>query len=474
MSGVDTAWLRMERPTNLMMISGVIITEQAIELDDLVATFEDKFLAFHRFRQKAVQGLTGTYWVDDRLFSVRNHIHRTALAGDGGKEALEDLLGELVSTPLDFSKPLWQVHLVENYAGGSAVIIRIHHCYADGIALIQVLLSMTSAAEPGERGKRRSGNALTNLAKPAVQLVGTSIEFGRQAVEEARRLVREPSHVLDHVKRGLGMADDVRKATLVAADPPSSLRGKLGVRKRAAWAEPIPLDEVKAIGKALGCTVNDVLLASVAGALGHYMREMDDETLGMELKAAVPVNLRSPKKALELGNHFGVVFLHLPVGLTNPLERLYRVHHNMTELKRSKQPIIMLGLLNVAGRAPQFVQEMMLELFASRPSTVMTNVPGPQQALTFCGSTVNEQMFWVPQTGNIALGISILSYNGRVHFGLLCDESVIPHPDRIIQRFAHEFEKLVLLTLMEPVGQVRDAAAIEADLDDWLGRNAAG
>lgn len=467
MSGVDTAWLRMERPTNLMMISGVIITSDPIAFSDLVQTFNEKFLAFRRFRQKAVRGLTGNYWVDDPLFSIHNHLHRTALPGEAGKPELEELLGELVSTPLDFSKPLWQVHLVESYQGGSAVIVRIHHCYADGIALIQVLLSMTNAyRKPG--GSSKTTSALSRLTRPAIELVGTSVELGRQAMDEARRLVREPTHLFDHFKRGVGLADDVRKATLVAADPKTPLRGKLGVRKRAAWAEPIPLDEVKAVGKALGCTVNDVLLSSVAGALGHYLRELDQPMDGLELKAAVPVNLRSPKKALELGNHFGLVFLKLPVGLCNPLERLYRVHHNMTELKRSKQPLIMLGLLNVAGKAPLFVQEMMLDLFSSRPSTVMTNVPGPQQPLTFCGSTVSEQMFWVPQTGNIALGISILSYNGRVHFGLLCDETVIPRPERIIRRFAYEFEKLVLLTLMEPAGQVRDAAEIERDLEQWL------
>src|SRR3981081_944016 len=149
MSSVDTAWLRMDLPSNLMMICGVLIFGEHLTLARLKATLSDRFMRFKRFRQRAVQAPTGAYWADDRKFDIGAHVRRVKLRGAAGKKELETLVSELMATPLEPSKPLWQFHLVEGYEGGSAVVVRIHHCYADGIALIQVMLSMTCADREG-------------------------------------------------------------------------------------------------------------------------------------------------------------------------------------------------------------------------------------------------------------------------------------------------------------------------------------
>src|SRR6202165_3858386 len=149
MSGVDTAWLRMDRPTNLMMICGVLIFGERLTLARLKATLSDRFLRFKRFRQHPVQTPTGAYWTDDRAFNIAAHVRRVKLRGAAGKSELETLVSDLMAIPLDPSKPMWQFHLVDGYEGGSAVVVRIHHCYADGIALIQVMLSMTDADREG-------------------------------------------------------------------------------------------------------------------------------------------------------------------------------------------------------------------------------------------------------------------------------------------------------------------------------------
>src|ERR1700704_5266714 len=149
MSSVDTAWLRMDRPSNLMMICGVLIFGEHLTLARLKATLSDRFIRFKRFRQRAVQAPTGAYWADDRKLDIGAHVRRVKLRGAAGKTELETLVSDLVATPLDPSKPMWQFHLVEGYEGGSAVVVRIHHCYADGIALIQVMLSMTDADREG-------------------------------------------------------------------------------------------------------------------------------------------------------------------------------------------------------------------------------------------------------------------------------------------------------------------------------------
>jgi WS/DGAT/MGAT family acyltransferase len=242
-------------------------------------------------------------------------------------------------------------------------------------------------------------------------------------------------------------------ALTLSDDPLTVLRGPLGVSKRVAWAEPLPLNEVKAIGRAFGCTVNDVLMASAAGALRSYMLERGELIDGSTIRATVPVNLRPLKHARKLGNHFGLVFLELPVGEDNPVARLERVANCMQQLKSSRQAIVSFGLLAAIGMAPVGLQRLALELFSRKATTVATNVPGPQMPLFLAGCTVKEMMFWVPQTGSIGLGISILSYMGKVHFGLISDAKLVPDPDAIIQRFRPEFEKLLYIALMGGWGE---------------------
>jgi WS/DGAT/MGAT family acyltransferase len=211
----------------------------------------------------------------------------------------------------------------------------------------------------------------------------------------------------------------------------------------------LPLDEVKTLGKALGCTVNDVLLACASGALRGYLRDVGEDVDGLTIRATVPVNLRPLEHAKKLGNHFGLVFLDLPIGEINPLRRLERVAASMRDLKGRRQAIVAFGLLAALGMAPAALQGPALDLFSRKATAVATNVPGPQQPLFMAGVEARELMFWVPQTGSIGLGLSILSYNGKVYFGVMGDGLRVRDPDAIVRRFAAEFEKLVLIALME-------------------------
>ena len=207
---------------------------------------------------------------------------------------------------------------------------------------------------------------------------------------------------------------------------------------------------MKAIGRALGASVNDVLLSCVAGALRRYLVDKGDDVAGVMLRALVPVNLRPMEKAYKLGNQFGLVFLDLPIGIENPVERLYAVRANMNALKGSYQPVLALGLLAAMGSGPKALQDVLLQALARNATAVMTNVPGPQEPLFLAGARIDSMMFWVPQSGDIGMGVSILSYNGAVQFGLITDRGLCPDPERVSARFGEEFEKLVLATLMAP------------------------
>jgi len=207
---------------------------------------------------------------------------------------------------------------------------------------------------------------------------------------------------------------------------------------------------VKCLSRALGCTVNDVLLSTAAGALGGYLRRLGEDTDGLTIRAAVPVNLRDPAAAATLGNYFGLVFLELPIGIRDPLERLYAVHAAMTQLKGSYQPVLTLGLMAALGRLPAAAQSAAVDLLSTKASAVATNVPGPQEALYLAGGRIGRLIFWVPQSGDIGLGISILSYAGQVQFGLIADATRVPDPDEVTARFREEFEKAVLAVLLGP------------------------
>jgi WS/DGAT/MGAT family acyltransferase len=453
MSSVDTAWLRMDRPSNLMMICGVLSFGERLTLARLKSTLSDRFLRFKRFRQRPTQTATGAYWEKDADFDIDAHVRRVTLRGAAGKVELETLVSGLMATPLDPSKPLWQFDLVEGYEGGSAVVVRIHHCYADGIALIQVMLSMTDADREGRvQGPvpppPRASESVDS--DPLAGFVKVATKVGSGLIETGIGIWRDPAKAVAFARQGSAFTQELAKLALMGEDSHTRFKGRPGVAKRVAWAEPIPVSEVKAVGRALDCSINDVLLSSVAGALRAYVTQKGDSAEGLSIRALVPVNLRPADKAWKLGNCFGLVFLDLPIGIENPVERLYAVRENMRVLKGSYQPVVALGLLAAMGAGPKALQEQLLALLARNATAVMTNVPGPQQPLYLGGALIGGMMFWVPQSGDIGLGVSILSYNGEVRFGVVADRGLCPDPDRVIDGFAPEFEKLVLATLLAP------------------------
>lgn len=455
MSRVDHAWLRMERPTNLMMITGVMMFETPVNIVKLKKVLSERFLAYPRFRQKVVETSTGTFWQNDADFDLDYHVRLSALPGKADKAALERFVSQMASTPLDKSKPLWQFHLVEKYDGGSALITRIHHCYADGIALVQVMLSMTdSEARPSKREPlsktwlKEDGKAV----KERMGMIDRYMKLGESLLGKSMDFYRDPTLANVVAKEGGEIARELAVALSLSDDPDTVLRGKLGVSKRVAWSPTLPLEDVKAISRVFDATVNDVLMASMAGALRSYMVERGERIDGVTIRATVPVNLRPLEHAKKLGNHFGLVFLDLPIGEIHPVQRLLRVVESMKQLKQSRQAVVVYGLLAALGMAPPMLQNLAFEIFSRKATTVATNVPGPQMPLYLAGEKIKEQMFWVPQTGSIGMGVSILSYNGNVHFGLIADAKLIPDPDAVIQRFIPEFEKLLYIALMSDWG----------------------
>jgi len=465
MSAVDTAWLRMDRPTNLMMIVGVWILDEPLDFARFRQLIAERFLRYTRFRQRPVDDGVGAAWELDHEFDLDSHVRRVALPEPAGKYELEALVSDLAGAKLDPRRPLWQFQLVENYAAGAAVVMRIHHCYADGIALTRVLLSLTdterdpppqpepaapAAARPWRPRKGGLGAAMGQLPIPGAALVQRALADGADWLGRVAETARHPDHAAELARHALGAGLEMLRVASLPDDPMVRFKGTLGTRKLAAWGEQLPLPEVRTVAHALGCTINDVLMAAAAGALGSYLRELGEDTDGLVLRATVPVNLRDPGESIGLGNEFGLVFLELPVGIRDPLARVRAVSESMAGLKTSYQPALMLGLMATLGVLGEGAQRLAVDLLSSKATLVASNVPGPRTQLYAAGSRISQLMFWVPQSGGIGLGISILSYNGQVQFGLIADRKRVPDPRNIAARFGAEFEQIVLAVLLGP------------------------
>ena len=461
MSAVDAAWLRMDRPTNLMMIVGVVVFDSRVDFRRFRRTIEERFLGFTRFRCRPSLDAVTAEWIADPDFDLDRHVVRARLPEPGGQAELEAFVSALASEDLDRERPIWQFQFIERFGGGSAAVLRIHHCYADGIAMIRVFLSLTDTEpEPAARKPQPAaaekattageGDWFSRLGIPGAALLRQAYAEGAAFLERAAAIATNPEQAGELARHALGIAGELTRVALLADDPQTRLKGPLGTRKLAAWADPLPLDEVKTLARALGCTINDLLLSTAAGALGGYLRRHGEDTDGLTIRAAVPVNLRDPAAAASLGNYFGLVFLELPIGMRDPLERLFAVHAAMTQLKGSYQPVLTLGLMAALGRLPAAAQSAAIDLLSTKASAVATNVPGPQESLYLAGGRIGRLIFWVPQSGDIGLGISILSYAGQVQFGLIADAARVPDPHDVAARFREEFENVVLAALLGP------------------------
>jgi WS/DGAT/MGAT family acyltransferase len=336
-----------------------------------------------------------------------------------------------MSTPLPREHPLWDMLLLTNVeGGGAALLVRLHHAIADGIALIRVLLQMVDVPPA------------TPQIAPAARRASSG-GFGSSLPGEAR-VPLNPGRILDLAAQAAGA---LTKLVSKRADPASPLKGNLGERKRAALTKPLPLERIKATGKALGATVNDVLITALSTAVARYLRARGRDL--KRLRAVVPVDLRDPRAKFELGTKFGLVFLSLPLGDMTVPERLAVVKRRMDRIKKSPEAVVVFGILNSVGGLPAEFEKRLVELFGSKATAVVTNVPGPGEKLALAGCTVDSLMFWVPQSGRLGLGVSILSYGGSVRVGVAADAGLMPRPEELAEYFEEAVAELEA-TAMEP------------------------
>jgi len=445
MSHADAAWLQMDRPTNLMVITSALWFDAPVDERRLREVVRERMIEpFPRFAQRIADGVTGPSWEDDPDFDLDLHIHHLALAAPGDQATLQAVVGDLMAQPLDHARPLWAMYLLDGYGDGCALVVRMHHAIADGIALARVMLSLTDEvgdgasvgiAGPDEGAGGESPGTLGRIAAPLRSGAAAGRAVAGTGVHAAVETLLHPRSVADLARQGGSYGAALLQLLTAPAQQQSALHGPLGATRRAAWSRPFALAEIRRVGHLRGATVNDMLVAGVTGAVRAYLLAHDGEA--QDTAAMVPFNLRPLDEPLprDLGNRFGLVVLDLPAAIGDVSGRLDEVATRMLALKRSRQGEVSYGILDAIGRMPSAVEARIVDLMAAKAVMVLTNVPGPRAPISLAGVPVAGVLVWAPCSGSVGMSVSIFSYDGRVTVGFMTDGTLIPEPAELVDAF---------------------------------------
>ena len=440
LSALDASFLYLERPTMHMHVGGVGILDSTdrpggpLRFGDLAHVITSRLHLVPRFRQKVVfvpGNVARPVWADDPDFDVDFHLRRAALPAPGGRKELADFVQRVASRPLDRTKPLWEMYLIEGLQDGlSAILTKVHHAMIDGISAIDiatVLLDFTPepvipTPEPWSPDPEPSRASL--LAEAVAEQVRNPLAL---VANTTQAVVRAPMKLVAGVGDALG---GVRELIGLGAPPKGPFDGRVGPNRRFAMADS-PVQRFKDIKNAVGGTVNDVVLAVVAGALGNLLKTRHEPVRGRTLRAMVPVSVRTEAEKMALGNRVTLIFVDLPVGPMDPVTRLHRITARTRDLKDSMMAVGADTIMNLGTYAPPTLHALAARLVSRGRwfNLVVSNVPGPQVPMYVAGARLLANYPVMPTAENVGLSIAVTSLAGVMGFGFTGDWDLVPDID---------------------------------------------
>ena len=434
LSGLDASFLHLEDASAHMHVASVMLFEgPPPPYDELLDAIERRLHLVPRYRQRLAfvpLGQGRPKWVDDPHLNLRYHVRYTALPSPGSERQLKDLAGRVFSQQLDRDKPLWELWVAERLERDRfAVLAKTHHALVDGISgvdIVSVLFDTSpEPAAPPDPGDRWLPRPLPSRAQLLAEAIVERATIPAELTGSVRAVLRGPGRLLAGV-RDAALGVGAMAWTGLNPAPSTPYNARIGPHRRFTWVRA-DLPDVKAIKNELGGTVNDVVLATVAGALGAHLRRRGQKTSGLELKAMVPVSVRTSIERGALGNRVAAMMARLPVWCEEPVARLDIVRDELEGLKSSGQAVGANALTELAGFAPPTIMDQAARLAARQRffNVVVTNVPGPQFPLYLLGRRMVETFPMVPLARNQGLGIALLSYDGSINFGLVGDYDLL-------------------------------------------------
>jgi diacylglycerol O-acyltransferase / wax synthase len=430
LTGLDASFLHLEDASSHMHVAGVMLFEGSPPpYEDLLEAIERRLGLVPRYRQRLAfvpLGQGRPRWVDDPHLNLRYHVRSTALPSPGSEQQLKELAGRVFAQQLDRDKPLWEIWMVDGLEGDRfAMLSKTHHALVDGISGVDIMsvLFDTSAepAAPTDTGERWLPRPLPSQAQLLGEAIVERATIPGELARSLRAVFRGPRRVAEGLRDAAVGVGAMAWAGLNPA-PATPYNKPIGPHRRFTWVRA-NLADIKAIKDELGGTVNDVVLSTIAGALGKHLRRRGQNTDGIELKAMVPVSVRADVERGALGNRVAAMMAPLPVWCQEPVARLDIVREELKGLKSGGQAVGAQVLTDLSGFAPSTVMDQASRVMARQRffNLVITNVPGPQIPLYLAGRRMIEPFPMVPLAKNQALGVALLSYAGRINFGLVGD-----------------------------------------------------
>ena len=467
LTGLDASFLALEKAGAHMHVGSVLVFDgDPPAYEDLLELIESRLHQVPRYRQKLAfppLAQARPVWVDDPHFNVGYHVRHTALPAPAGEHELRRLAGRVFAQQLDRSKPLWEIWLVDRVGDDSfALVCKTHHALVDGISGVDIMAVLFDLErDPPERDPgptwypRPEPSGTTLFADAVADYAGAPLHAARAAAGA----LAAPREATGGIARTLAGLASMAAAGLGGA-PESPLNTRIGPHRRFAWVEA-DLERFKAVKNALGGTINDVVLTVVAGALRSHLERRGRDPAGQELKAMVPVSIRSEDQRGALGNQVAAIYAPLPVGLADPVERFRTVNEALGDLKSSAQAIGAERLTQMAGFAAPTILDQAARLQARQRlfNVTVTNVPGPQFPLYLLGHKLDAFYPMVPLVLNTALGIAIMSYDGRLFFGLLGDYDAMADLDDLAADLDAAIDELSAAAGVPPDGARRSGRA---------------
>jgi diacylglycerol O-acyltransferase / wax synthase len=479
LSGLDASFLHLEKGGAHMHVAGTSIFEgPKPDYDELREHVASRLHLVPRFRQKlrfVPFGLSRPVWEDDPHLNLEYHVRQTALPPPGSDEQLRTLAARIFSQRLDRSKPLWEMWLVDGLADDRfAIVGKSHHCLVDGVSGVDINTVLFDVEREPDRPPSSPDGWLPRPEPSGAEVLAEAVldrlTNPREIAEGVASIVRAPRDIAERVQKGIGAVGELVGAGLGA--PPSPFNVEIGGYRRFAWVRG-DLGQFKRIKNALGGTVNDVVLAAVAGGLGRYLRARGHSTTDLELRAMVPISVRTAQERGALGNRVSAMMAPLPVGVEDPVRRLHMITESMGDLKSSRQAVGATLLTELTAFAPPTIVAQAARLQPRQRffNLVVTNVPGPQFPLYVLGRELLATFPMVPLAEHQAVCVGIMSYNGMLNFGLIGDFDAMPGLDQLARDLEIAIGELAAVAAASPA---RPEARAGAEAEDGARARAQG
>src|SRR5262245_15852888 len=458
MTALDAAFYHLERAGQLLHVGGVYTADGPLDYQRTLADLSAKLHLIPRYTQRIVPvplNLGHPTWEPARGFDVRLHVVRHALRLPGDDEQLRNLASRLFAERLERSRPLWELHQIDGYRGDrSAILAKVHHCMIDGVSGVQLLGVMfdvtPSPQTPPPAPERFEAPPLPTPSAQAWRALGDAAATTVEGLRALGGLLRHPAEAWDELQETVGSLGELLRLVL-APIPQTPFNGFVGSQRRIEWAT-FSLNEVKAVKNRLGGTVNDVILATITGALRRYLEDRGWNPDRAELRAMCPVNVRTKDEHLKLGNRVSAMMAPLPVGILDPLERLRQVRTAMEQVKGSGESARMMRLMELLSYVPAPIQHQLGWVQMFPVNTICTNVPGPPVSLYFQGRRLDKMIPIVPLAQGVGLAFAILSYADSITIGANLDPALITDGQRITVHLRESFEELRGVAGIQAIG----------------------